>query len=56
MLDQLALALSDAPTWCVEHNGMNLHEMYDTIVDYFEDVNGAEKKKRRQQLLTWWDR
>ena len=35
---------------------MNLHEMYDTIVDYFEDVKGAERKKRRQQLLTWWNR
>jgi len=52
---QLALALSDAPTWCVEHNGMNLHDMYDTIIDYFEDVKGAERKKRRQQLLTWWN-
>jgi hypothetical protein len=41
---------------CVEHNSMNLHEMYDTIVDYFEDVKGAERKKRHQQLLTLWNR
>ena len=35
---------------------MNLHDMYDTIIDYFEDVKGAERKKKRQQLLTWWNR
>jgi hypothetical protein len=55
-ISQLALALSDAPTWCIEHNGMNFPEMYNTIIDYFEDVPNQEKKKQRQQLLAWWNR
>jgi len=35
---------------------MNFHEMYNTIIDYFEDVPNAVKKKQRQQLLVWWNR
>lgn len=53
---QLALALSDAPTWCSEHNGLNFHHMYDAIIDYFEDVSNPSKKIRCQQLLEWWNR
>jgi len=52
---QLALALSDAPTWCIQHNGMNFREMYDTIIDFFEDVPNQLKKRQRQQLLAWWN-
>jgi len=30
--------------------------MYDTIIDFFEDVPNQAKKKQRQQLLAWWNR
>jgi hypothetical protein len=33
---------------------MNFHEMYDIIIDFFEDVPQV-KRKQRQQLLAWWN-
>jgi len=57
LITQLALALSDAPSWCIEHNGLNFKYMYEIIIDYFEDLQhlDADTKKRRRQLLHWWN-
>jgi len=58
-LFKLALALSNAETWCIEHNGLNFSQMYEVIVDFFEDVQkdqNVDKKKRRHELLAWWNK
>lgn len=58
LITQLALALSDAPSWCIEHNGLNFKHMYEIIIDYFEDLQrlDADTRKQRRQLLHWWNR
>jgi hypothetical protein len=30
--------------------------MYEVIIDFFEDVQNVDKKKRRHELLAWWNK
>ena len=53
---KLVLALSDAPGWCLEHNDLNFHDLYNLVIDFFEDVRNPAKKAKRQDLLKWWNK
>ncbi|RXW14384.1 hypothetical protein EST38_g11470 [Candolleomyces aberdarensis] len=53
---QLLFALSSAPHWTDEYEGLNFKNVYYHIVDFFENVDGdLESKKTAQDLLKWWN-
>jgi len=47
--------LSSAEQWSEVHEGFDYRAFYYFIIDFFEDVEGAEARKRSQQLLKWWN-
>ncbi|KAJ2925902.1 hypothetical protein H1R20_g11201, partial [Candolleomyces eurysporus] len=54
---QLLFALSSAPHWTDEHEGLDFRNVYYHIVDFFENVeDDPESKKMAQDLLKWWNR
>jgi len=53
---KLVLALSDALGWCFKHNDLNFHDLYNLVIDFFENVRNPTKKAKRQDLLKWWNK
>lgn len=54
-LHQYHFALTDASSWDPHYNSFNYISLYDTIVDYFEDVQpGTAEEKHTKELLGWW--
>ncbi|KAG6858765.1 hypothetical protein C0991_001981, partial [Blastosporella zonata] len=51
----LHFSLTDAPQWKILYNNFNYELFYNFIVDYFEDIEGAEAKKHVKALLKWWN-
>ena len=49
----LVLALSDAPGWCLEHNDLNFHDLYNLVINFFEDIHNLAKEAKQQDLLKW---
>ncbi|KAG6849521.1 hypothetical protein C0991_011457, partial [Blastosporella zonata] len=52
----LHFSLTDAPQWKILYNNFNYELFYNFIVDYFEDIEGAEAKKHVKALLKWWNK
>lgn len=53
-LHQYHFALTDASSWDPHYNSFNYISLYDTIVDYFEDVQpGTAEEKHTKELLGW---
>ncbi|KIY52820.1 hypothetical protein FISHEDRAFT_69628 [Fistulina hepatica ATCC 64428] len=51
--------LTDAKAWPQDsmYLGLSYHDLYNFIVDYFEqDATEAKDKKRVHDLLDWWNR
>jgi hypothetical protein len=50
-------ALTDSTQWnsTGEYDGVELADMYDFIVDYFESPETAVERRRVQALLKWWN-
>lgn len=57
-LSQVYFALTDATQWPTggEHEGANLNEMFNFIVDYFEDTRSTAAERRARELLRWWNK
>ncbi|KAF7305333.1 Alpha-type protein kinase domain-containing protein [Mycena chlorophos] len=52
----LYYALSDCGQWNDTLNGVEMADMYNFLVDFFEDtVEGSRAAKRIEKLLAWWD-
>lgn len=52
---QLHLGLSDASRWTTSHNGYNYQDLWNFIVDFFEDPVDEDEEKRAKELLKWWN-
>ncbi|KAJ7053675.1 hypothetical protein C8F01DRAFT_1329297 [Mycena amicta] len=51
----LYFALSDCSKWRPKFHGVDLPDMYNFFVDFFEDtVPGSKARKRVDALLAWW--
>ena len=51
---QLHFNLQTADSWSPIYNGFDYRELYNYVVDVFEDTPGPAAKKRAQDLLNWW--
>ncbi|KAJ3886672.1 hypothetical protein GG344DRAFT_81472 [Lentinula edodes] len=51
----LHFALSDASQWTNSHMGYNYLDLWNFIVDFFEDPEGEEEQQRSKELLKWWN-
>ncbi|KAH7870438.1 uncharacterized protein C8R40DRAFT_1175702 [Lentinula edodes] len=51
----LHFALSDASQWTNSHMGYNYLDLWNFIVDFFEDPEGEEEEQRSKELLKWWN-
>ncbi|KAJ3756362.1 hypothetical protein EV360DRAFT_85034 [Lentinula raphanica] len=51
----LHFALSDASHWTESHMGYNYLDLWNFVVDFFEDPGDEEGEKRAQELLKWWN-
>ncbi|KIK49831.1 hypothetical protein GYMLUDRAFT_51497 [Collybiopsis luxurians FD-317 M1] len=51
----LHLALSDASHYTTTHNGYNYQDLWNFVVDFFEDVPDEEEQRRTKELLKWWN-
>ncbi|KAJ3963707.1 hypothetical protein EV361DRAFT_943360 [Lentinula raphanica] len=51
----LHFALSDATHWTESHMGYNYLDLWNFVVDFFEDPGDEEGEKRAQELLKWWN-
>ncbi|KAJ7600002.1 hypothetical protein C8J56DRAFT_909330 [Mycena floridula] len=49
-------SLTDMPQWSEHYNGISYEQMYNFIVDLFEDCPDADAKKEADTLLKWWTR
>ncbi|KAJ3820685.1 hypothetical protein F5880DRAFT_1733206 [Lentinula raphanica] len=50
----LHLALTDASRWVHSYDGYNYHDLWNFIVDFFEDPIDDEAAKQAKELLKWW--
>ncbi|KAJ3878198.1 hypothetical protein F5051DRAFT_503376 [Lentinula edodes] len=50
----LHFALNDAPHWADSHMGYNYLDLWNFIVDFFEDPEDEEEKQSKE-LLKWWN-
>ncbi|KAJ3738141.1 hypothetical protein EV360DRAFT_77098, partial [Lentinula raphanica] len=51
----LHFALTDAPHWNPGYHGFNYLDLWNFIVDFFEDPGDDEEEKRSKELLEWWN-
>ncbi|KAJ3832522.1 hypothetical protein F5878DRAFT_666495 [Lentinula raphanica] len=51
----LHFALTDAPYWHPSYHGFNYLDLWNFIVDFFEDPEDEEQEKRSKELLDWWN-
>ncbi|KAJ3920566.1 hypothetical protein F5877DRAFT_65608 [Lentinula edodes] len=51
----LHFALSDASQWTNSHMGYNYLNVWNFIVNFFEDPEGKEEEQRSKELLKWWN-
>ena len=51
---QLHFNLQTAGSWTPVYNGFDYQELYNYVIDVFEDTPGPAAKKRAQDLLNWW--
>ncbi|KAJ3975900.1 hypothetical protein EV361DRAFT_959110 [Lentinula raphanica] len=51
----LHFALTDAPYWNPGYHGFNYLDLWNFIVDFFEDPGDDEEEKRSKELLEWWN-
>ncbi|KAJ7141982.1 hypothetical protein C8R46DRAFT_1200519 [Mycena filopes] len=50
------LALTTTPQWQDEYYGVSLPQMYDFLVDFFEEPeDGTQARERMNALLKWWN-
>ncbi|KAF7363033.1 hypothetical protein MVEN_00655100 [Mycena venus] len=53
----LWLSLTTAVAWTDEYYGVSLAQMYDFIVDFFEEPKeGTRARERADELLAWWNK
>ncbi|KAJ3764616.1 hypothetical protein FB446DRAFT_799470 [Lentinula raphanica] len=50
----LHLALTDASRWVHSYDGYNYQDLWNFIVDFFEDPIDDEAAKQAKELLKWW--
>ncbi|KAF9024607.1 hypothetical protein BDP27DRAFT_1438145 [Rhodocollybia butyracea] len=51
----LHFGLSDAPHWCRAHNGYNYQDLWNYVVDFFEDPVDEDAERYTKELLKWWN-
>ncbi|KAJ3723066.1 hypothetical protein C8R42DRAFT_665183 [Lentinula raphanica] len=51
----LHFALSDASHWTNTHMGYNYLDLWNFVVDFFEDPQNEEEEKQAKELLKWWN-
>ena len=51
---QLHFNLQTSGSWTSVYGGFDYQELYNYVVDFFEDTPGPAAKKRAQELLNWW--
>ncbi|KAJ3884719.1 hypothetical protein GG344DRAFT_83607 [Lentinula edodes] len=51
----LHFALSDTSQWTNSHMGYNYLDLWNFIVDFFEDPEGEEEELQSKELLKWWN-
>ncbi|KAJ3725380.1 hypothetical protein C8R42DRAFT_718897 [Lentinula raphanica] len=51
----LHFALTDAPYWHPSYHGFNYLNLWNFIVDFFEDPEDEEEENRSKELLEWWN-
>ncbi|KIL59469.1 hypothetical protein M378DRAFT_131524 [Amanita muscaria Koide BX008] len=52
----LHFSLNSASTWTIAHKGFSYKDLWNFIVDFFEDVPGPAAARRAKRLLDWWNR
>ncbi|KAJ4493205.1 hypothetical protein C8R41DRAFT_867087 [Lentinula lateritia] len=50
----LHIALTDASHWTHSYNGYNYQDLWNFVVDFFEDPIDEEAEKQGKKLLKWW--
>ncbi|KAJ3831439.1 hypothetical protein F5878DRAFT_675157 [Lentinula raphanica] len=50
----LHLALTDASRWVHSYDGYNYQDLWNFVVDFFEDPIDDEAAKQAKDLLKWW--
>ncbi|KAJ3914320.1 hypothetical protein F5877DRAFT_82901 [Lentinula edodes] len=50
----LHIALTDASHWTHSYDGYNYQDLWNFVVDFFEDPIDEEAEKQGKELLKWW--
>ncbi|KAH7874316.1 uncharacterized protein C8R40DRAFT_1252416 [Lentinula edodes] len=51
---QLHIALTDSSHWTHSYDGYNYQDLWNFVVDFFEDPVDEEAEKQGKELLKWW--
>ncbi|KAF9028414.1 hypothetical protein BDP27DRAFT_1247081 [Rhodocollybia butyracea] len=51
----LHFGLLDAPHWCCAHNSYNYQDLWNYVVNFFEDPVDEDAECYTEELLKWWN-